>query len=356
LNPARRVHSLAPTYVVCTLPGYAEFRGLLYATAAILHGAAVDWISTFPIPTGPSKRIDSTASLISTWLTKSSVDKSLIKLGLHVSISGTLDNAADNARELACDTFQMFTRNPRGWKFSRLAPQEVQEFRKKTREFGLSPVVTHMPYLPNLSSPKKAIYNKSVKSLTAELDRCGILGIPYVVTHLGSHLGKGADIGLENLHSAINFALEQNQNDVMLLLENTAGTKNSMGSTFEEIRRIVDGTDDKRRIGICLDTAHAFAAGYDIRTTEGVNQTLKKFESILGLERLKVIHLNDSKGELGCGRDRHEHIGLGYIGEEGFRALFKHEAAHNLPFILETPIDDSRDAEGDLRKARSLIE
>jgi len=282
------------------------------------------------------------------------VEDALIKLGLHVSISGTLDNAPDNARELACDTFQMFTRNPRGWKFSRLADQEVQEFRKKTREFGFSPVVTHMPYLPNLSSPKKAIYNKSVKSLSAELDRCGVLGIPYVVTHLGSHLGKGADIGLVNLVSAINVALNQNKNDVMLLLENTAGTKNSMGSTFEEIRRIVEGVEDKKRIGICLDTAHVFAAGYDIRTPDGVEETLRRFDSTLGLERLKVIHLNDSKGELGCGRDRHEHIGLGHIGEEGFKALLKHEATRSLPFILETPIDDSRDAEGDMKKARSL--
>jgi deoxyribonuclease-4 len=167
-------------------------------------------------------------------------------------------------------------------------------------------------------------------------------------------LGKGAEVGLGNLVSAINFALDRNRNNVMLLLENTAGTKNSMGSTFEEIRRIIDGVGEKKRIGVCLDTAHAFAAGYDIRTSDGVDQMLQKFESILGLERLKVIHLNDSKGELGCGRDRHEHIGLGHIGEEGFRALFKHEATRELPFILETPIDDSRDAEGDMKKARSL--
>jgi deoxyribonuclease-4 len=282
------------------------------------------------------------------------VEKTLVKLGVHVSISGTLDHAPDNAHELECDTFQMFTRNPRGWKFSKMDDQEVLAFREKTKEYGLSPVVTHMPYLPNLSSPKKAIYNKSVKSLTMELSRCGVLGIPYVVTHLGSHLGKGVDIGLSNLIAAINFALDQSKNDVMLLLENTAGTKNSMGSTFEQIARIIDGIDDKRRIGICLDTAHAFAAGYDIHTTDGVDDTLKKVESILGLERLKVIHLNDSKGELGCGRDRHEHIGLGYIGEEGFRALLRHKATRTLPFILETPIDDSRGAEGDMKKARSL--
>ena len=248
----------------------------------------------------------------------------------------------------------MFTRNPRGWKFSKLDQQEVLGFRKKTNEYNLSPVVTHMPYLPNLSSPKKAVYNKSVKSLIAELDRCGVLGIPYVVTHLGSHLGKGEEVGLENLVSAINIAIDQNQNDVMLLLENTAGTQNSMGSSFEQISAIIDGVEEKRRIGICLDTAHAFAAGYDIRTPDGVDLTLKKFDSVLGLNRLKVIHLNDSKGELGCGRDRHEHIGLGYIGEEGFRALLGHAATRTLPFILETPIDDSRDAEGDMKKARSL--
>jgi len=285
-----------------------------------------------------------------------SVEGLLVKLGLHVSISGTLDSAPDNARELACDTFQMFTRNPRGWKFSKLEEQEVSEFRKKTGEYELSPVVTHMPYLPNLSSPKKSIYNKSMKSLMAELDRCDVLGIPYVVTHLGSHLGKGVDVGLSNLVAAINLALDQNRNDVMLLLENTAGTKNSMGSTFEQIRRIIDGIEDKKRVGICLDTAHAFAAGYDIRTPDGVDQTLKNIGMILGLERLKVIHLNDSKGELGCGRDRHEHIGLGYIGEEGFRAILKHAATRALPFILETPIDDTRGAEDDMKKARSLAD
>ena len=277
----------------------------------------------------------------------------MIKLGLHVSIAGALDSAPDNARELGCDTFQMFTRNPRGWKFSKLDDEEVNEFRKKVKEYNLTPVVTHMPYLPNLSSPRKAIYNKSVKSLSAELERCRILSIPYVVTHLGSHLGKGADVGLENLVSAINFALGKNS-EVMLLLENTAGTKNSMGSTFEEIRRILDRIEAKKRVGVCFDTAHAFAAGYDIRTPDGIDQTLKRFDSILGLDRLKVIHLNDSKVELGSGRDRHEHLGLGYIGEEGFRALFRHQAVRTLPFILETPVDDSRDEVGDLKKAREL--
>jgi deoxyribonuclease-4 len=248
----------------------------------------------------------------------------------------------------------MFTRNPRGWNFSKLNQDEVKEFRRKNSTYNLAPVVTHMPYLPNLSSPKKAIYNKSVKSLVAEVERCSTLGIPYVVTHLGSHLGKGQEAGLERLVAAINIAFEQNKNNVMLLLENTAGTKNSMGSTFEEIQRIVDGVEDKERVGICLDTAHAFAAGYDIRTPNGVNATMKKFDSALGLAHLKVIHLNDSKVPLGAGRDRHEHIGLGYIGEEGFRALFKQDAVQGLPFIMETPIDERRDEAGNIKKVREL--
>lgn len=278
----------------------------------------------------------------------------MVKVGVHVSISGTLDQAPDRARELECDTFQMFTRNPRGWNFSKLSKDEVNEFRRKTSTYDLAPVVTHMPYLPNLSSPRKAIYNKSVKSLVAEVERCSTLGIPYVVTHLGSHLGEGQETGLERLVSAINIAFEKNENEVRVLLENTAGTKNSMGSTFEEIQRIIDGIEDKERVGICFDTAHAFAAGYDIRTPDGVNATMEKFDSVLGLDHLKLIHLNDSKVELGGGRDRHEHIGLGYIGEEGFRALFKHDAVRELPFIMETPIDERRDEAGNIKKVREL--
>lgn len=281
-------------------------------------------------------------------------DHYLIKLGMHVSITGTIDQAVDRARELELQTFQMFTRNPRGWKFKKLDKDEVKEFRRKVELFSFNPTVSHMPYLPNLSSPKKLIYNKSLKSLIAELDRCAALEIPYVVTHLGSHLGKGAEIGLEQIVTAINQALLKDRSDVTLLLENTAGTKNSMGSTFEEIKRILDRIDTKERVGVCFDTAHAFAAGYDLRAAEGVNSTIEKFDSILGLKLLRVIHLNDSKGELASGRDRHEHIGLGYIGEEGFRALFRHDAVRHLPFIMETPIDTRRDDVGNISKVREL--
>lgn len=278
----------------------------------------------------------------------------MAKLGLHVSISGTIDQAVDRARELSCDTFQMFTRNPRGWKFKKLDSAEVEMFRQKNGSDSLNPVVAHMPYLPNLSSPKKIIYNRSVKSLSAELDRCGQLGIQYVVTHLGSHMGKGPDLGLERLTGAINQALAENANEVVLLLENTAGTKNSMGSSFEDIKRILGGVDVKNRVGICFDTAHAYAAGYDLHSPRGVDETFKRFESLLGLRLLKLIHLNDSKFGLGSGRDRHEHLGMGYIGEAGFKALFKQEGVKEVPCVMETPIDDRRDEAGNMRKAREL--
>lgn len=278
----------------------------------------------------------------------------LLRLGVHVSISGTIDQANDRARDLGCDTFQMFTRNPRGWKYAKLDRKEVEEFRNKNASYNLNPVAAHMPYLPNLSSPKKLIYNKSVKSLTAELDRCATLGVPYIVTHLGSHMGKGADLGLERITGAVNTALSESQNDVMLLLENTAGTQNSMGSSFGDLKRILGRIDDRKRVGICFDTAHAYAAGYDIHSPQGVTETLQKFDATLGLGALKVIHLNDSQVGLGSGRDRHEHIGMGYIGEKGFRALFKHDGVRALPFILETPIDDRRDAAGNMKKAKEL--
>ena len=271
-----------------------------------------------------------------------------------MSISGTIDLAVDRARELGCDTFQIFTRNPRGWKYKKLKGEEVEEFKRKLASDELTPVVAHMPYLPNLSSPKKMIYNRSVRSLSAELNRCNVLGIQYLVTHLGSHMGEGQDLGLERITGAINSAVAENPNGVMLLLENTAGTKNSMGSSFDDLKKILKRVDDRGRVGICFDTAHAYAAGYDLHSPRGVEETLARFDAVLGFSILKVIHLNDSKGGLGSGRDRHEHIGMGYIGEKGFRAFLKHEIIRNLPLIMETPIDERRDELGNLRKVREL--
>ncbi|NIN51741.1 MAG: deoxyribonuclease IV [Nitrososphaeria archaeon] len=279
-----------------------------------------------------------------------------MKLGVHVSIAGSVDRAFDRAEERGCDTFQIFTRNPRGWKSKDLIDKEVESFRAKSESSGIEPVFGHMPYLPNLASSKDETYEKSVETLIDELSRCARLGIPYLVTHLGSHLGQGKEIGFERIINAINRAVKEAEIDVMLLLENTAGTKNSMGATFEDLRFIIESLDEANRIGICFDTCHAFAAGYDLRNEEALQTTMEKFEEILGFQRLRVVHANDSVGKLGSRLDRHEHIGFGYIGDEGFKVILKHEVLGSLPLILETPVDQAGDDYTDLKKMRDLFQ
>lgn len=278
----------------------------------------------------------------------------MIKIGVHVSIAGSIDKAVDRALERDCDTFQIFSRNPRGWKIKEISPEIAKKFVEKLETSGMYPPIDHMPYLPNLASPKDDVYNRSIEALTIELDRCGLLEIPYLVTHLGSHLGSGKEEGFQRIVSAINQAFSTVDNEVLLLLEITAGTKNSMGGTFKDIRRIIEDLEWSDRIGICLDTCHAFSAGYELRTPEGLAETMKHFDRILGLERLKVIHLNDSKGGLDSRMDRHEHIGMGEIGEDGFRVILHHEVIRKLPIILETPIDSERDDRENMRVAREL--
>jgi len=273
---------------------------------------------------------------------------------MHVSIAGTIDLAVDRAVESNCDTFQIFTRNPRGWKVSNLDHEEVEKFKSKLRQHNIGPVVSHMPYLPNLSSPKDDFYEKSVEALVGEVERCTLLKIQYIVIHLGSHLGLGRDAGLKRLVGALNPATAKIKGDLKILLENTAGQANSMGSKFEELREIIDKSRHPKRLGICLDSCHLYAAGYDLHTSKSVKATMERFEEIVGVEELKVIHLNDSKNGLGSGLDRHEHIGMGYIGEEGFRALLHHPTVRELPLILETPIDERRDDQENLKMTREI--
>ena len=277
----------------------------------------------------------------------------MVKVGVHVSIAGSLDLAVDRAKDAGCDVFQMFSRNPRGWAYKPLTDEDAALFRSKVKTTGIIPV-DHMPYLPNLASPKPEIYEKSVATLTSELDRCGRLKIPFLVTHLGHHLGDGMAGGRMRVIKAISTALSESDNDVMLLLENTAGEKNSVGSSFEHIRAIMDELTFPDRVGVCFDTCHAFAAGYELRSAEGLNETLAQFEEQVGLRHLMVIHLNDTKGDRGSGLDRHEHIGMGFIGEDGFRRILHHKVFSQLPLICETPVDDRRDDRGNIEKVREL--
>jgi len=278
-----------------------------------------------------------------------------MKLGLHLSIEGSIDRAVDRAVEKGCNILQMFSRNPRGWRSRKLDLGEIESFRAKVRESGIWSVFIHTPYLLNLASPKEDVYRKSIGVLRDELRRADELKAPYVVTHLGSHLGYGKIKGFKKIVDAINDTFSAVENDVVLLLENTAGTRNSMGSSFEDIEYIASRIEDRARVGVCFDTCHAFVAGYDLVSEGAVEHTLRRFDEVIGLEELKLVHLNDSKGGLGSRIDRHEHIGMGKIGERGFRNILKSRMGQ-LPLILETPVDERRSDVENLRKVRELAQ
>jgi deoxyribonuclease-4 len=275
-------------------------------------------------------------------------------LGAHVSISGAIHMSVDRAVELGCTTFQIFTRNPRGWTYTKLKKAEVDEFRRKFEAAGFRVAMAHMPYLPNIASPKKDIYEKSVRSLVAELERCGALGLELLVVHVGSHLGAGLEKGVEQVANAVNRAVEAVDNQVKVLLENMAGQRNSCGSRFEDIAEILSRVKNADRVGVCLDTCHLLAAGYDIRSEEAVDATISRFDKVVGLNRLWAVHLNDSKGALGSGLDRHEHIGMGNMGENGFKAFINHPAIRDKPMVIETPEDERGNYATDLAKLRKL--
>ncbi|WP_148702105.1 deoxyribonuclease IV [Candidatus Nitrososphaera evergladensis] len=281
------------------------------------------------------------------------------KVGFHVSIAGGISNSVDNAKGIGCSAFQIFSRNPRGWAAKPLAPNDVAAFRNKMAASGIdrTSTVVHMPYLPNLSGPSGEMYTKSVDTLAGEIQRAGELGIPYLVIHLGSHLGKGTEAGMGQLVNAITTARDKTKKKgegVTVLLENNAGQKNSIGATFEELRTILDKLDGND-VGVCLDTCHAFASGYDLRTSEQVVKTLGAFDKSVGFKELKVVHLNDSKGALGSNLDRHEHIGLGNIGRAGIAAFLGHKAIAQLPIIMETPVDEKRDDAKNLKAFCELV-
>ncbi len=279
-----------------------------------------------------------------------------MRVGVHVSISGSISAAVDNAIERDCSAFQIFTRSPRMWTAKDIPEKDAREFKEKlaSSKIDVDATVVHMPYLPNLASPNAATHAKSVQVLVKEVERCGKLGIPYLVAHLGSHMGEGEQKGIKQLVDAFTKAASV-KNDVTILLENTAGQKNSVGSDFDQWGEILSQIKPKNRFGVCFDTCHAFAYGYNLRTEKDVAETFKKFDTSVGLDNLKILHLNDSKGELGSNLDRHEHIGLGKIGEKGMAAVIKLANKRNIPIILETPIDNTRDDFGNLKKVKELI-
>ncbi len=278
-------------------------------------------------------------------------------LGAHVSIAKSIDLAVDRAHDLGCDTFQMFSRSPRMWNAKALSQEATLRFQEKRKQYGIGPTVIHMPYLPNFASPDTKLHKRSVDTLAEELTRGSQLGCEMIVVHMGSHLGDGRINGLNQVVSTIQSVLNGHPKNgsPAIILENTAGYTNSVGSRFEDLSYVIETVNSPQHVGVCFDTCHGFAAGYDLRNPAAVNDTFDMMDSQLGLKWLKVLHLNDSKGDLGAHLDRHEHIGKGKIGLSGFNAILNYSSLRQLPMILETPDNKQGNMKTNLATLRSLV-
>ena len=277
-----------------------------------------------------------------------------MKIGAHVSISGSLDFSIDRAIEIGCDTFQIFTRNPRSWKPKKLSDEKIIKFKKKLEKANIKPIFSHIPYLVNLASPDEDKLLKSIEMMKEELVRCEKLNIPYIVTHLGSAKKKSKKFAIEQIISSLNNIFEDYNGNSIILLENTAGKKNKIGENIEEICHIIKQATFYENIGLCFDTCHAFASGYDLRKVEVIDEIVSTIDDLIGIEKLLCIHCNDSVFDLGEGRDRHAHIGLGNIGEIGFENLMKNKEIRKIPFICETPVDEVRNDKENINYLRKI--
>lgn len=268
-----------------------------------------------------------------------------------------MDNAAHRAAALGANTFQIFSASPRSWKASPLEVEEVRCLRAARRELDLTPLVIHDGYLINLAAAGEVLRRKSVAAFRGEIQRALAIGAEYLVAHPGSYRGETLEQGIHRAaDSIVEAARGLKTTGLVLLLENMAGSGSAIGRRFEElaeIRRLATPRTEME-IGYCLDTAHSFAAGYDVATARGLRQTIREVESVLGLDRVGVIHTNDSKAPLGSRVDRHEQIGKGYIGEDGFRRILRHPKLRRKPFILETPIEKEGDDVRNVAKLKQL--
>ena len=269
----------------------------------------------------------------------------------------------ERAAELGCNAFQIFSRNPREWEALALDPADAEEFKKRRKEKKISPVVVHIPYLINLCSGDEALWRRSVDAYIEDIKRADMLGADYFVTHLGSPKEKGRDYGVERFSKGMIEAISRVQSrlsgtkpKLMILLENTAGGGNSIGSKFEDIAEIIKNVKAKSGfdVGMCLDTAHTFEAGFDDKTKAGLEATLKNIDSTVGLDKIKVIHFNDSMSDMGSHNDRHWHIGKGKIGAEGMKRIVNHPKLKDCAFILETPKDTEKADKMNLAAVRKM--
>ncbi|MGB9723902.1 MAG: deoxyribonuclease IV [Chloroflexia bacterium] len=257
-------------------------------------------------------------------------------LGAHMSIAGRVDQAILRGRSIGCEAVQIFTKQPNRWAAKPLTAEEIAAFGQAWRESGIGPVWAHDAYLINLASPDPALWEQSVQAFQVELERARALVLPYLVTHAGAHKGAGEAEGLRRIVAALDRVLAHVP-EVMVLLETTAGQGDYLCYRFEHLAWVIEHSAHPERLGICFDTCHVFAAGYELRTPEGYEETFRRLDEIVGLERLRVFHLNDSLKGLGSRVDRHTHIGQGQLGLEPFRMLLNDPRFREHPMVLETP-------------------
>ncbi len=259
-------------------------------------------------------------------------------IGAHMSISGGVELAPERGRQVGCVCIQIFTKSNMQWAARPLADEEVAAFQKNCEAQRIGPVVAHNCYLINLGAPDAKLAKKSFDSFLTELERCRRLGLPCIIAHPGSHTGSGEAEGLRRIARAVDELLERTKNSpVRILLETTAGQGSNLGYRFEQLAEMISGVKQQARVGVCLDTCHVFAAGYDIRTEQGYRDVMKEFDKVIGLKKLQAFHFNDSKGDLGSKLDRHEHIGRGKLGKDAFRHILRDPRFERIPKVLETP-------------------
>lgn len=282
-------------------------------------------------------------------------NKTVPRFGVHTSIAGGLPNAVAHAVEKGCETFQIFARNPRGWVERALTKEEVHAFKDAREQAGLYPLAIHAVYLINLAAQDEVMLRRSRESFRQEIKRGIEIGADYLVVHPGNPKTASADAGIYTAIESIREAARGlTMNGLTILIENTAGQGSSIGRTFEQVADLVAGLADEVPVGVCLDTAHTFASGYDISTASGLKKTIQEIDRTFAFDRLRLIHCNDSKVPFGSRVDRHQHIGLGHIGLRAFRRITRHSKFRHLPFILETPTDDIRTDEDNLSVMREI--
>jgi deoxyribonuclease-4 len=275
-------------------------------------------------------------------------------LGAHMPIKNGLGNAVRDGFAMGCNTIQVFTKSPQLWKAKPITDEMVADFQSAVKETGITEIVCHDSYLINMAAATEELRTKSILGLTEEMNRCAQYGIPYCNSHMGAHVGQGVEEGIRLLIEGTKHVLENSDSSVTLLMETTAATGTSLGGTFELLKAVLDGVHGDKRVCVCVDTCHIFAAGYDIRTKETFEETFAKFEQVIGFERLKSVHCNDSVGSLGSKKDRHAELGGGEIGEECFRLLVNDSRFKSIPIILETPMENNGH-ERDLAKLKSYV-